>query len=209
MAMPTATFSEVGSAVLEDPTGRRARWMRRAGRVVFIVFLGWLLAIVLGGLGLAPVGGIPLTHSLRPSTGPAPLAKLPQPRQPSASDLRPAVPATAVAASTGTAGQQAQSVPVRQRGQSATAPGQTKTTTLSAAHGRSATAPGHAQTTTATTTAAATQGRSSTAPGHTKTTTTISHGRSTTAPGRTKTTATTTTTASHGQSSSAPGKQKH
>jgi hypothetical protein len=204
MAMPTATFNDAGSAVLEDPTGRRARWMRRAGRVVFIVFLGWLLAIVLGGLGLVPVGGIPLTHSLRPSTGPAPLAKLPQPRQPSASDLRPAVPAETVAASTSTAGQQAQSVPVRQRGQSATAPGQTKTTTVGAARGHSATAPGQTQTTT---TAAASRGRSSTAPGHTKTTTTISHGRSTTAPGRTKTT--TTTTASQGQSSSAPGKQKH
>jgi hypothetical protein len=198
--MPRAMVSNVGSVVLEDPTGRRARWMRRAGRVVFIVFLGWLLAILLGGLGLAPVGGIPFTQSLRPSTGPAPLAKLPEPRQPSASDLRPAVPATAAAATTGAAGQQAQSVPVRQRGQSATAPGQTKTTTISASPGRSATAPGQTKTTT---TAAASPGRSSTAPGQTKTTTT--NGRSSTAPGQTKA----TTTVSHGRSSSAPRKQKH
>jgi hypothetical protein len=183
MPMPRATISEGGFSVLEDPTGRRARWMRRAGRVVFIVFLGWLLAIVLGGLGLAPVGGIPFTHSLRPSTGPAPLAKLPQPRQPTASDLRPAAPATAVA-SVGAASQPAQSVPVRQRGQSATAPGQTKTTTVGATRGRSATAPGQ----TKTTTAASSQGRSSTAPGQTKTTTTTSHGQSTTAPGHTRTT---------------------
>jgi hypothetical protein len=204
MAMPETTIGGGGFSVLEDPTGGRARWMRRAGRVVFIVFLGWLLAIVLGGLGLAPVGRIPLTHSLRPSTGPAPLATLPQPRQPSASDLRPAAPAPAVAASTGTAGQQAPSVPVRQRGQSATAPGQTKTTTVGAARGRSATAPGHLQTTT---TAAASKGRSSTTPGHTKTTTTTSRGRSTTAPGHTKTTTTTTTTVPHGRNSSAPGRQ--
>jgi hypothetical protein len=183
MATPETTIGGGGFSVLEDPTGKRARWMRRAGRVVFIVFLAWLLAIVLGGLGLTPVGGIPLTHSLRPSTGPAPLAKLPDPRQPSVSDLRPAVPAAAAAASTGTAGQQAHSVPVRQRGQSATAPGQTKTTTVSASRGRSATAPGH-----------------------TKTTTTTSRGRSTTAPGHTRTT---TTTVPHGQSSSAPGKQTH
>ena len=185
MPIPSATISGGGFSVLEDPTGRRARWMRRAGRVVFIVFLGWLLAIVLGGLGLAPVSGIPFAHSLRPSTGPAPLAQLPQPRQPSASDLRPAAPATAVAASTGTVGQQVQSVPVRQRGRSATAPGQTKTTTVSASRGRSATAPGHTQTTT---TAASSPGRSSTAPGQTKTTTTTSHGQSMTAPGQTRTT---------------------
>jgi hypothetical protein len=187
MPMPRATISEGGFSVLEDPTGRRARWMRRAGRVVFIVFLGWLLAIVLGGLGLAPVGGIPFAHSLRPSTGPAPLAKVPQPRQPSASDLRPATPAKVVAATSSTASQRAQSNAVRQHGQSATAPGRTKTTTVSA-----------------------TRGRSATAPGRTKTTTTTSHGRSTTAPGRTKTTETApTTTVSHGRSSSAPGKQNH
>ncbi len=197
MVTPTTTFSDVGSAVLEDPTGRRARWMRRAGRVVFVVFLGWLLAIVLGGLGLVPVDGIPLTHALRPSAGPAPLAKLPQPRQPSASDLRPAATATA-AANASAASRPAQSVPVRQHGRSATAPGQTKTTTVSARPGRSATAPGHTQTTTTTS-----HGRSTTAPGHTKTTTT--HGRSTTSPGHTQT----TTTVPHGQSSTAPGKQKH
>jgi len=42
-------------AVLEDASGRRARWMRRAGRAVFVLFLAWLVAIVLGGLGLTPV----------------------------------------------------------------------------------------------------------------------------------------------------------
>jgi hypothetical protein len=197
MSTPLATISGAGFSVLEDPTGRRARWMRRAGRVVFIVFLAWLLAIVLGGLGLVPVGGIPLTHSLRPSTGPAPLAKLPQPRQPTASDLRPAAPATAVAVTTGSARQQTQPVAVRRRGQSGTAPGQTKTTTVGASHGRSATTPGHTRTTTT-----ASHGGSSTAPGHT--TTTTSHGRSSTVPGHTKTT---TTTVSHGRSSGAPGKQ--
>ena len=66
-----------GSSVLEDPTGRRARWLRRAGRVVFVVFLGWLLAIVLGGLGLIPAAGIPLGHVLRPSQGPPALAEAP------------------------------------------------------------------------------------------------------------------------------------
>jgi hypothetical protein len=128
-----------GSAVLEDPTGRRARWLRRAGRGVFLLFLAWLLAIVLGGLGLMPVTGIPFAHVLRPSQGPPELTKLPQPRQPSASDLRPAVSATAFAARVGKAGQ---------HGRSTTAPGHTKTSPSSSGRrGRSTTAPGHTKTT--------------------------------------------------------------
>src|SRR5258708_17914826 len=87
-----------GSAVLEDPRGRRARWLRRAGRAVFLLFLAWLLAIMLGGLGLIPVAPIPFTHVLRPSQGPPALTKLPKPRPPSTSGLRPAVPAQGSAA---------------------------------------------------------------------------------------------------------------
>jgi len=195
MPMTKATGNNVGPAVLEDPTGRRARWMRRAGRGVFIVFLAWLLAIVLGGLGLVPVNRIPFTHTLRPSTGPAPLAKLPEPRQPSASDLRPATPAKVVAGAS-SASQQAQSNSIQQRGQSATAPGQTRTTTITATRGQSATAPGRTRTTTTTS-----RGQSTTAPGRTRTTVT------TAAPGQTRTTPT-TTTVPHGRSSSTPRKQK-
>jgi hypothetical protein len=163
MAMPRTTIGGGGFSVLEDPTGRRARWMRRGGRVVFIVFLGWLLALVLGGLGLVPIGGIPLSDSLRPSTGPAPLTKLPQPRQPSVSDLRPAKPAGFVAAAIPASGR-APSSPVKQAGRSATAPGQTKTTTT-ASRGRSTTAPGKTKTTATTTTTTVSHGRSSSAPG--------------------------------------------
>src|SRR6266852_702119 len=105
-----------GSAVLEDPTGRRARWLRWAGRCVFLLFLGWLLAIVLGGLGLIPVAGIPFTHVLRPSQGPPALAKLPKPRQPSASDLRPAVSAKVFAAGVRRARKQAPGSVIRSRG---------------------------------------------------------------------------------------------
>src|SRR5438876_5518023 len=95
-----------GSSILEDPTGRRARWMRRAGRVVFVLFLGWLLAIVLGGLGLVPVAGIPFAHTLQPSQGPPPLATLPKPRKPSATDLQPALSSAVFAARTAKASQQ-------------------------------------------------------------------------------------------------------
>lgn len=146
------------AAVLEDPTGRRARWLRRAGRGVFLVFLCWLLAIVLGGLGLWPVAGIPLTHALRPSHGPPVLVKLPRPRQPSAADLRPAAPATLPPAAAGRAGQ---------HGRSSTAPGQTKTSpSAGASHGRSGTAPGRTKTTPS---AGASHG-SATAPGRTTST---------------------------------------
>src|SRR6266852_1014516 len=136
-----------GTTVLEDPTGRRARWLRRAGRVVFVVFLAWLLVIVLGGLGLTPVPGIPFTHALRPSSGPPPIVKLRRPRQPTASDLRPALSAATFAAlvragrrtSVGSPGRSA-SAPGQgglPRGQSSQAPGQTKT-----APGQTMTAPG-------------------------------------------------------------------
>jgi hypothetical protein len=196
MGKPGTTVGGGGLAVLEDPTGRRARWMRRAGRLVFVVFLGWLLAIVLGGLGLMPVAGIPFTHVLRPSSGPPPLVKLPPPRLPSASDLRPALPAAAFAARAGKPGRQAP--PAGSRGRSTLAPGQTKTTPAGGVtRGRSTTAPGQTKTTPG---GGVTHGRSTTAPGQTKTS--PSQGRSTTAPGQTK------TSPSQGRSTTAPGQTK-
>jgi len=193
MGMPGAAIGRGGSAVLEDPTGRRARWLRRAGRVVFLLFLGWLLAIVLGGLGLVPVPGVPLARVLQPAQGPPALTKLPQPRQPSASDLRPAVTAAVFAAGVGSS-----------HGKSASAPGKTKTTapTANGSPGKSATAPGKTKTTT---TLPAVHGKSTAAPGKTKTittatttirkttTTSANNGKNSVAPGKTKTSATTTT----------------
>jgi len=177
-----------GRAVLEDPTGRRARWYRRAGRFVSLLFLAWLLAIVLGGLGLMPVAGIPFAHTLRPSQGPPPLAKPPQPRQPSVSDLRPAVSAKAFAATVGKGGQQTPGSSTVTHGKSATAPGQTKTNpSTTVTHGKSATAPGQTKTNPSST---VTHGKSATAPGQTKTnpSSTVTQGKSATAPGQTKTT---------------------
>jgi len=181
-----------GHAVLEDPTGRRARRWRWAGRGVSLLFLVWLLAIVLGGLGLMPVGGIPFTHVLKPSQGPPVLTTLPQPRQPSASDLRPAVSAKVFAATVGRAGQQVPGSVAVLHGKSATAPGQTKTSPSSTVSpGRSATAPGQTKTSPSSTVS---QGKSATAPGQTKTSPSpsVSHGQNTTAPGQTKTTSTVT-----------------
>jgi hypothetical protein len=183
--MPGPTVGGDGSGVLEDPTGTRARWMRRAGRLVFVLFLGWLLAIVLGGLGLMPVAGIPLTHVLRPSQGPPPLTRLPTPRTPSASDLRPAVPAKVFTARV--AKKTAHRASHVSHGKSSVAPGQTKTS-----HGKSATAPGRTKTTAV---LPARHRPSTVAPGQAKKTTVAPapRGKSTIAPGLTKTTATTTT----------------
>lgn len=155
------TVGDADRAVLEDPTGRRARWLRRAGRAVFLLFLAWLLAIVLGGLGLMPIAVVPFTHVLRP-TGPPALAKPPVPRQPSASDLRPALPAKVFAAKV----------------RSARRP-------VAGAHGHSATAPGHAGVSRGRSTRA--PGRTKTTPSST-----VSHGRSSTAPGRNRTKTTST-----------------
>jgi hypothetical protein len=169
--------------------------MRRAGRVVFLLFLGWLLAIVLGGLGLMPVAGIPLTRVLRPSQGPPPLAKLPKPLKPSASDLRPALPAKVFAARAAKAAQHAQQVRLR---------GRTATPAASLSHGKSSTAPGKTKTTPAFPRA---HGQSAVAPGQTKTTAgRASHGKSTTARGKTKTTP--ALPATRGQSTVAPGQTK-
>ena len=175
--MGSGTVDGAGSAVLEDPSGKRAAWLRWAGRGVFVVFLAWLLAVVLGGLGLTPVVGIPFTHVLRPSQGPPALQPV-QPRQPSVSDLRPATPAKAFAAR------------VAPHGRSASAPGRTKTVPSSAAvHGRSAVAPGRTKTSpNASPHTGMVHGRSSTAPGQTKT----APGQTKTAPGQTKTTSTST-----------------
>ena len=82
-----------------EPGGCGAR-----GRLVFLVFLAWLVAIVLGGLGLLPVAGIPFTHVLQPAKGLPPLVKIPTPRQPAAAVLRPALTAKAFAAQGSPAG---------------------------------------------------------------------------------------------------------
>jgi hypothetical protein len=155
------TVGDAGRAVLEDPTGKRARWLRRGGRGVFVLFLAWLLAIVLGGLGLIPIPAIPFTHILRPAAPPA-LVNPPVPRQPSASDLRPAVPAKVFAAKVGKARRPVAGV----HGHSATAPGH-----AGVPRGRSTTAPGRTKTSSSSTVS---HGRSSTAPGQNRTTTTRS-----------------------------------
>jgi hypothetical protein len=141
--------------------------MRWVGRAVALLFLLWLVLVILGGLGVNPVGRLPLGNALRPSSGPPPLRHVPKPAAPTPSDLVPALPAP-VPAATAT----------------------TRIATPFATHGKSAVAPGHTKTKTTTTTT--TPGRSGLAPGHTATT--PARGKSTTAPGHVRRSTTTTST---------------
>jgi len=60
--------------VLQDPTGQRGVWMRRLARAVSGLFALWIAVLILGGLGLVPAVGLPLTGVLRPATKPPPFA---------------------------------------------------------------------------------------------------------------------------------------
>jgi hypothetical protein len=156
--------------VLEDASGRRLQRMRWVGRVVALLFLVWLALVILGGLGVGPVGRLPLGNVLRPSAGPPPIRQVLRPVAPAPADLVPALPAPATAASAPST-TTPRSVT---HGKSAAAPGQAKTTTTS--HGKSGVAPGHTSTTTV-------PGKSATAPGRAKRTTTTAT-TTTTVPGK-------------------------
>jgi hypothetical protein len=62
--------SEAGFGVLADPSGRRRRGLRRAGRAIAVVFALWLCALALAGLGLLPGVGIPLASRSADSAPP-------------------------------------------------------------------------------------------------------------------------------------------
>jgi hypothetical protein len=50
--------------VLTDPTGRRRRRMAIAGRAAATVLGLWLVVLILGGLGLQPLAGIPIVGDI-------------------------------------------------------------------------------------------------------------------------------------------------
>jgi hypothetical protein len=143
--------------------------MRWVGRAVALLFLVWLALVILGGLGVNPVGRLPLANALRPSSGPPPLRHVPKPAPPAPADLVPALPAPAIAPRTTTTGTTRPATP----GKSALAPGHAKTTT---SPGKSAVAPGRTKTTTV-------RGKSATAPGQARRTTTTT-ATTTTVPGK-------------------------
>jgi len=179
--------------VLEDPTGRRLRRMRWAGRAVSLLFLVWLALVILGGVGVGPAAHLPFGSVLRPTKGPPPLPHTLHLREAEPADLAPALPADTTArgvpptvATGATAKEPRPTVSTPGAARAPTTParpahGQTRTTGTTP--GRSGAAPGRTKTT------ATSPGRSSVAPRHTTTAATgaASPGRSATAPGRTKT----------------------
>ena len=80
--------------VLEDPSGRRRRRMARIARAAAIVLALWLVALVLGGLGLFPSGALPLGGAVERTLSPpdrAPGGDVSAPRGESrSSDTKPA-----------------------------------------------------------------------------------------------------------------------
>jgi len=60
---PPAILSQ---QVLADPTGRRRRWLVITGRVATTALGLWLLVLILGGLGLQPLAGLPVVGDLDP-----------------------------------------------------------------------------------------------------------------------------------------------
>jgi hypothetical protein len=75
--LPTPALSDAhtvaappGTAVLADPTGRRARRMRLAGRSVAVAFTVWICALMLAGLDLLPSGSVPLEPRVHAAAAP-------------------------------------------------------------------------------------------------------------------------------------------
>ena len=160
--------------VLADPTGRRRRRMAIAGRVATTALGLWLVVLILGGLGLQPLAGLPIVGHLgaREAAPPA----LPERVQAAVARGATVAPATrSVQTPVGTA-------PIPVRRPAVTAPSSAKT--RQPARTTPATAPGHAKTTLTSPAPAPshpTTSPSSTAPGQTKTGT----GPPTTTPGTT------------------------
>jgi hypothetical protein len=169
--------------VLADPTGRRRRRMAIAGRLATAALGLWLIVLILGGLGLQPLAGVPLVGGLgaRQAAPPA----LPK-------RVQSAVARGATVAPTNRASQTpSTTVPVRSPRTAATAPSRAKTrSTPTTGVKHTNRTPRRTLTSPAPATSPTTTRPSSTAPGQTKTTTTPSStapGQTQTAPGQTKT----------------------
>jgi hypothetical protein len=178
------------SAVLEDPTGNRRKRLRVVARLVALSMSIWLVALLLGAVGITPVGSIPFVRVFKPPASPPVIHALPRARRPTVAELQPALPATSARSSTAAVQPVAPPVaktPVgRKRKLRAPATTTPATPTTPTTHGRAnGKAKGKPQPTTTTpTTTSTTPGQSGTSPGHTRTT----------PPGKSKQTTRTSTT---------------
>jgi hypothetical protein len=62
--MPEPGPAPLRHHVLADPTGRRRRRLAIAGRVATTALGLWLVVLILGGLGLQPLAGLPIVGDL-------------------------------------------------------------------------------------------------------------------------------------------------
>jgi hypothetical protein len=150
--------------VLADPTGRRRHRLAIAGRVATTALGLWLVVLILGGLGLQPLAGLPIVGDLgaREAAPPA----LPERVQAAVAKH------TTVAPVTGAVLAPVTTVPAPPRRAAVTAPSRAKT--RSPARRTPATPPGRTK---------ATRGHGPTSPAPSRPTTSPS----TTAPGQTRT----------------------
>jgi hypothetical protein len=179
--------------VLADPTGRRRRRLAIAGRVATTALGLWLVVLILGGLGLQPLAGLPLAGRLGAREAAPPT--LPERVQAAVARGATVAPTTRAAQTPVT------TVPVPSRRPAVTAPSRAKTrtparTTPTTGAKHTNTTPGRVLTSPAPAPSLTKTSPSSTAPGQTKTETSPSS----TAPGQTKT--------ETSPSSTAPGQTK-
>jgi hypothetical protein len=183
----------LGHQVLVDPTGRRRRRLAIAGRVATTALGLWLVVLILGGLGLQPLAGLPVVGHLG-VRGAAPPA-LPERVQAAVARGATVAPTMgAVQAPVGT-------VPVPSRRPGVTAPSRAKTrpparTTPATPPRRTKTTPGRGLASPVPAPSGTTTSPSSTAPGQTRT-----------PPGQTETGTSPSSTAP-GQTRTAPGQTK-
>jgi len=161
--------------VLADPTGRRRRRLALAARVATAALGLWLVVLILGGLGLQPLAGLPIVGRLgvREAAPPA----LPE-RVQAAVATHTTVPLARRTTQTPVG-----TTRVPSRRPTVTTPSRAKTRRPARIPGHTKTIAGSALTSPAPAPSATTTSPSSTAPGQTKTETSPSS----TAPGQTKT----------------------
>jgi hypothetical protein len=177
--------------VLEDPTGNRRKRLRIVARLVALSMSMWLVALLLGAVGITPVGSIPFVRVFKPPASPPVIHTLPRARRPTVAELQPALPATPAQSSTAAVQRAvplvAKKAPLghtpKLRAPATTTPAiPTTPTTHGRANGKAKAKPQPATTTPTTT--STTPGQSGTSPGHTRTT----------PPGKSKQTTRTSTT---------------
>ncbi|MDT4940434.1 MAG: hypothetical protein QOJ34_523, partial [Pseudonocardiales bacterium] len=184
-----ATAPAHETAILEDPTGRRRRRLRVLGRFIAVLMTIWVVALLLGGIGITPVPGIPLVRALKPPAAPPVVDSLPKARPPSRAELTPARPAAAGTTPSRITHKPPATVPAQPPRRRTPATSNGKGPTVRATPVPKNTAPAssppgqgkakptpngnaNGQSTSTTTGTSTTPGKSGTSPGHTRTTTT-------------------------------------